>query len=95
MNFDSLDRLPSRIKVVGNVASRYPDHERPSSWDERVAGSDVVLDSESRRIHLLSDGGQSPPKPGWEILVTGGSVQSGYSWTLYSIPHKGESEFQS
>jgi len=80
-------KLPCRVQVSSIESSRYPPtHERPSSWDRRVDGIDVVRTTEGQVLPLQSDGQQSPPKDGWIILITAGDEQSGYIWTLYGIP---------
>ena len=79
--------LPKRVIVSRVLESRYPEHRRPESWDERRAGTDVVLSSEQEQLKLWSDGGQSPPKAGWTIVLTDGSPAQGFKWTLYSVPH--------
>ena len=81
---DSLGELPARVRVVKLLESRYPSGSRPLSWDERKAGIDTVQSEDGKTIRLASDGQQSPPQPGWTILVSAGSPQ-GYQWTLYGI----------
>ncbi len=78
--------LPARVTVSRVLSSRYSDNLRPESWDDRREGSDEVVTSDQQQLKLWSDGGQSPPKPGWIILLTDGSATSGFKWTLYSIP---------
>ncbi len=82
----SVAESPFRVQVESIVSSRYPGHERPLSWDERREGVDVVKTSDQKTLRLLSDGGQSPPQPGWIILISGGDESTGYRWTLYSMP---------
>ena len=77
---------PQRIEVAEVVSSRYADNVRPSSWDLRKPGVDLIRTSEGRTIKLASDGGQSPPQPGWVILLTGGDANAGLTWTLYGMP---------
>lgn len=77
--------LPSRITVTKLVSSRYPSGKRPASWDQRTSGVDVVQASDGKNIKLLSDGGQSPPRKGWVVLLTKGDEQSGFNWTLYGL----------
>jgi hypothetical protein len=68
--------------------SFYAASTRPSRWDERVEGVDIIETAEGELVTLYSDGMQSVPKPGWTILTTGGDKQNGYTWTLYGIsPH--------
>jgi hypothetical protein len=86
MNVATAIDSPQRVEVSEIISSRYPDHVRPVSWDLRKAGFDLVKSSGGQTIKLVSDGGQSPPHPGWVILLTGGDASSGYSWTLYGMP---------
>lgn len=93
-------RHSARVQVAELVSSRYeaaaaaccgPAKERgcaarPLSWDERVDGVDVVKTVGGDSIKLFSSSMQSPPKPGWVILLTGGNSTDGYTWTLYGIP---------
>lgn len=58
---------------------------RPESWDKRKAGIDVVRTDGGATIKLYSSPMQSTPKPGWVIVLTGGSEHEGYSWTLYGM----------
>ena len=79
---------PRRVVVEKIISSRYPSAERPISWDQRGAGIDEVLTTSGERLGLLSSGGQSPPQPGWELLLTGessGLGASGVCWTLFGI----------
>jgi len=84
--FYSLEQMPARFKVVEVKSQRYADNRKPQSWDKRIPGNDIVVTEDGRLLNLFSDGGQSPPKPGWVILVSGGDTDSGYLWTLYGIP---------
>jgi hypothetical protein len=92
-----------QIKVARVVSSRrYSDLERdydvtedlflspnrPANWEERLDGCEVIESVDGEQIQLWSDGMQSTPKPGWVILTTGGSQESGYTWTLYAMPPK-------
>ena len=77
--------LPVRVEVKSIVSSRYPNHTRPLDWNARVAGRDVIETADGLSLTLWSDGQQSPPKPGWVILLTNGSEDPGYRWTLYGI----------
>ena len=90
MSYSSFDHLPARIEVEQLVESRYKSGKRPLSWDSRKEGSDVVRAIDGKTYKLLSDGGQSPPKKGWIIMVTGGSAEAGYQWTLYGMPQRAE-----
>jgi len=80
-----LEHLPARIVVSQIVSSRYPNHVRPKSWDERGEGIDVVRSDEGKLIRLFSDGGQTPPWPGSTIVIMRGD-SLGYRWTLYGLP---------
>jgi hypothetical protein len=75
-----------RITVEKIITSRYEVNKRPASWDQRVAGRDLILATNGEPIPLDSTGGQSPPQPGWVILLTDGSQDTGYHWTLYGLP---------
>ncbi len=90
MDLSRVEKLPSRAKVRQLVTSRYPDNIRPASWDDRREGVDVVKTEDNRYIKLSSDGGQSPPNPGWIIMLTGGDFQTGYTWTLYGLEPKSQ-----
>lgn len=85
MAFDSLASTPLKVSVCKLVSSRYPDHERPESWDERRAGVDVVETLDGKVLKLWSDGQQSPPKEGWELMVTAPADEGAYRWTLYGM----------
>jgi hypothetical protein len=94
--------LPRRIQVGAVLSSRYgdarsqaevrasqwfvPELHRPLSWDERRAGVDVICTSSGEELKLVSSGMQSTPKPGWVLLLTSGSAEDGFSWTLYGLP---------
>ena len=87
----SLSHLPVKVVIGELVASRYAPggrsggNERPSSWDERRAGIDVVRTTDGKTLRLASDGGQSPPQTGWILIVQSGDANAGYQWTLYGI----------
>ena len=85
---DSVSSLPTRVTVKEILASRYDSrgHERPADWGERVAGADSVRTSDGQVVRLASDGQQSPPQPGWVIMLTDGNAADGYAWTLYGMP---------
>lgn len=85
-----LDQLPTRVSVAEIVSSRYPNHQRPLSWDKRVEGIDVIRTDDGRLLRLLSDGGQSPPAKGWGLVISEGDAEHGYRWTLYSMPKGSE-----
>ena len=77
--------LPKSLTVKEVVASRYPSGKRPESWDARKAGIDQIVASDGNQYNLLSDGQQSPPEPGWEIVLREGDNRAGFGWTLYSL----------
>jgi hypothetical protein len=78
-------KYPVRKKVSAVVSGRYDSGKKPVSWDERIAGLDIVVDESGDEISLYSSGDQSTPAPGWELLLTGASDQGGSTWTLYGI----------
>ncbi len=63
--------------------------ERPFVWDERFDGVDKIETTEGEVIELWSEGMQSPPKPGWVILLRE-KAELGLTWTLYSLPKGAE-----
>lgn len=82
---------PARLEVVKLVSSRYESGKgsgqvaRPADWDERCSGIDVVQVAGGATVRLLSSPMQSPPKPGWVVMLTGGNENEGYTWTLYGL----------
>ena len=74
MSGERLETIPFRDSVEELVSSRYDscDRLRPEAWDQRTEGKDVVRLKSGKTISLWSDGGQSPPQPGWTVLITGG-----------------------
>ena len=76
--------VSSRYDVVGPSGSTI-GHERPLLWDDRKEGVDVVRVGPGEVVKLHSSYMQSPPKPGWIILLTAGDALHGYTWTLYGI----------
>jgi hypothetical protein len=85
--------LPRRVTVAELLSSRYDSHinnteSRPDVWGERVSGVDKIRTEDGHELLLQSDGQQSPPRAGWVILLTSGSDQDGFSWTLYGMPPK-------
>ena len=88
--YDSVKSVPSRIEVEQLVESRYRSGERPLSWDDRIEGADVIRTTDGKTYRLMSDGGQSPPKKGWVLMLTGGDAEAGYQWTLYGLPQRAE-----
>jgi hypothetical protein len=82
--------LPKRVIVDQVVKSRYVPGARPLSWDERVPGVEVIRATSGEEISLFSNGGQSSPAPGWELLLTAETImpesrQAALEWTLYGI----------
>jgi hypothetical protein len=85
------DMRPARVQVLELISSRYgaPDNEmgvRPADWDNRRDGIDQVKLASGEVISLHSSAMQSPPRPGWVLILTGGGQSEGYTWTLYGIP---------
>ena len=74
-----------RVVVERVVSSRYQDGVRPESWDARREGVDIIALAGGRTIRLWSDGGQSPPRPGWHILLTSAGPENSQRWTLYGV----------
>lgn len=90
--------LPKRIKVENVLSSRYGEGERPISWDDRFAGVEEVQTQDGEALVLFSNGGQSSPAKGWEILLTeeveitsDKASKKAYSWTLYGLAPKNTS----
>ena len=77
--------LGQTVCVQKLLDSRYPDNVRPSDWDVRVAGQDRIVTTDGVELALWSSGMQSPPKPGWILLIREGMDEGGYAWTLYGI----------
>lgn len=80
-----MKKLPLRTKISKVVSGRYKPGKKPLSWDARISGVDVCIDAEGSEIQLISNGDQSTPAPGWELLLTSCNDQGQYSWTLYGI----------
>ena len=82
------EKIYCRVTVIDLVSSRYPSAKRPESWDDRVDGTDVIKidEGEGRTLRLFSDGGQSPPQPGWVIQLISKDEGKGHRWTLYGMP---------
>ncbi len=79
-------KLPQKITVSKLVSGRYGTEPKPLSWDERISGVDVVLDSDGLEFQLDSSGDQGSPVEGWEVVLTGEGTSAGtYKWTLYGI----------
>ena len=85
MEFDTVARFPDRVIVDDLLSSRYPEGVRPASWDQRKEGVDVIRTADGKIFRLFGDGGQSPPKRGWVIMIEGGEPKTGYTWTLYGL----------
>lgn len=62
-------KLPYRIVVQEVVSSRYEPGQRPTSWDRRRSGLEVIKTELGEVFTLFSNGGQSTPHPGWELLL--------------------------
>ena len=78
----------AKVCVVEVVSSRYGTSDggaRPLLWDERHEGFDIVRIEGGETLTLKSSAMQSTPKPGWILVLTGGSQSEGYTWTLYGI----------
>ena len=82
----TITHFPTRLTVSSLESSRYGEENRPASWNDRFAGVDVIKTDDGETLRLLSDGGQSPPRKGWTIMILGGSADEGYRWTLYGLP---------
>lgn len=75
------------VVVEKLISSRYRDNKRPLRWEERKEGIDVILTTENEEIRLYSTAQQSPPRPGW-IIILRGKKEDAFTWTLYGIkPH--------
>lgn len=78
--------IPRCVAIDSVINSRYFDGRRPLSWDNRTRGIDLVRSVDGEQLKLISNGGQSTPNRGWQIILTDGDATSGYNWTLYSMP---------
>lgn len=79
---------PCRVQVERLLSSRYsaqPHVERPQDWEARRSGLDEVEIVGGATIRLASSPMQSPPKPGWILMITGGDADNGFVWTLYGL----------
>ncbi|MCI5065882.1 hypothetical protein MRY87_09175 [bacterium] len=86
-----------RVVVSELLEGRYQQDdgsfgERPLSWDERVSGRDRIRTEDGEEIALFSDGQQSPPQPGWVLLLLEPVSQEEFpskephlTWTLYGM----------
>lgn len=78
--------ISSRYGAVSNASQGAEgDGDRPQSWDDRKTGIDVIRSLDGETIKLSSSPMQSTPKPGWVLVLTGGTSEEGYTWTLYGI----------
>lgn len=75
--------------------SRYSPGSRPVLWEERHSGVESVRTTEGDEVKIYSNGGQSSPAPGWELLLlktrinpaaSDGSDAGAVLWTLYGLP---------
>jgi hypothetical protein len=74
---------------------KVPLGEKPLNWDNRISGKDEVVvclestcnncGTNTETITLNSLGDQSTPAPGWVLMLTEGSAETGYSWTRYGF----------
>lgn len=84
--------LPRRVCVSEIISSRYQAGERPISWDERLDGIEQIKTDSGEVLKLYSNGGQSSPSVGWELLlidqVQFAEEKNAFSWTLYGIKPK-------
>ena len=83
-------KLPHRVTIQSLISSRYAEGERPGSWDNRVEGMDVVRSTDGEELKLWSDGGQTPPKAGWVLMLIDVADAGAYRWTLYGLPSGAE-----
>jgi hypothetical protein len=83
------------------TVAKVPVGEKPLDWDNRIEGKDTVVvytesdccnhsepchtGASTETIVLNSLGDQSTPAPGWVLMLTDGSPEAGYSWTLYGF----------
>lgn len=86
--------LPYRITVSEVLSARYQPGTKPTSWDKRVDGIDVIKTIDNEILALASQGGQSTPDKGWILLLTEVSGETelpkygklvGHTWTLYGL----------
>ncbi len=87
--------LPKRVTVSEVITSRYLPGTRPVSWDLRVPGFEVIRTTSGEEIVLASNGGQSTPAPGWQLLLTKEAQSETNNrvleWTLYGVTPIGPS----
>ena len=75
---------PRIVTIKEVISSRYKVSSRPQNWDERISGTDVLKTVDDEVLKLVSDGGQSTPKPGWKILLKN-QLDDSYEWTLFAM----------
>ncbi len=83
------NQLPRRIRVKETLSGRYEAGSRPVSWDDRRSGVEKIIADNGETITLYSNGGQSTPAPGWELLLTKEANDVGEAhavhWTVYGM----------
>lgn len=66
-------------------------------WEERHSGIEKVRTEDGDEVELYSNGGQSSPAPGWELLLlksrrnpvaSGPGDPAAALWTLYGLPSR-------
>lgn len=83
----------TRVVVRKVVEGRYIPGTRPVLWDERRSGFDHIETLDGTKLCLASNGGQSTPAPGWELMLISYSnsesaPDAAFEWTLFGIsPH--------
>ena len=77
--------IKGTVTVCRIVVSRYENNLRPIQWENRREGTDIVVLENGEEISLFSDGQQSPPKPGWKIVIYGKHEEGGFLLTLHGI----------
>lgn len=85
MTSSLVNRSPRKIVVEALLSSRYNAAVRPTSWDDRIPGMDVIRTTSGEILKLQSSGGQSPPQAGYRLILADGEPTDGYRWTLYGI----------
>ena len=89
MSVSEAKDLPRRVTVKEVISGRYPAGERPYSWDQRYAAAETVVTVDDEELVLISNGGQSTPSSGWELLLTEEVMtedgQKGIAWTLFGL----------
>ncbi len=78
-------KLPVRKRISKVLSGRYAPGKKPVSWDERIQGVDICIDSDGSELRLFSSGDQSTPDCGWEIMLTDVNDDGHFSWTLYGV----------